>query len=91
MPVKRRTAKRRVDSEREYQIWSAIFDCGFDLFGEAQELGLPIEWSEDVPPEMAREPWARLGERWLADPNHSNRLHPIWAEELFGRPWEIAA
>lgn len=88
MPVKRRTNKRRVDAEREYFVWSAIFDIGDDLFRELESIGVPVGWTEAVPPELAREPWTRFGERWLAEHANEARLHPVWALELFGQPWE---
>lgn len=86
MPVKRRADKRRVSPEREYEIWSAIFDCGDDTFGELAELGLTVAWGASVPLELAREPWQRFGARWLAEHGNEERLHPIWALQEFGEP-----
>jgi hypothetical protein len=87
VPVKRRTAKRRVDPEREYAVWSAIFDGGYDFFGELPEIGLPEQGRGKVDPELAREPWQRHGQRWLAETGNEPRLHPVWALREFGEPW----
>jgi len=88
MPVKRRAGKRRVDVEAKYFVWSAIFDCGWDMFGELEGIGVSVAWTDPVPPEFACEPWERFGGRWMGERVGEARLHPIWAIEQFGRPWE---
>ena len=87
MPVKRRNLKRRVDAEAEYRVWSDIFDTGYDFFDELPQIGLRRQRPGQVDPELAREPWARLGKRWLAE--HSDEARITWAEEQYGRPWEV--
>ena len=83
MPVKRRDAKRRIDAEREYALWSELFLCGFDIFrGEMAELGFPPE-KHDLTPDEAREPWRRFGARFLAE---RKRTQPCWAERHLGPP-----
>ncbi|TCJ39205.1 hypothetical protein [Parafrankia sp. BMG5.11] len=86
MPVKRRAAKRRVDVEREYEVWSAIFGDGYDFFDELPEFGLLSAGHGRVSLELAREPWQRFGARWLAEHGQERRLHPIWALSEFGQP-----
>lgn len=88
MPVKRRTSKLRIDPEREFFIWSAVFSAGYDFFDELPELGLPSIERGTVPADWAREPWSRLGARYLDERRAEKRNGPIWAEEQFGRPWE---
>ena len=82
MPVKRRNAKRRVSTEREYFIWSGLFLGGIDFFGEAHELGLEMSPNGAVPHDAAREAWRIHGTRYLAE-------HPgdaPWALREFGEP-----
>jgi len=83
MPVKRRTAKRLVNPEREYVIWEALFASGYDFFGEAEELGLAVDAYRRPPIEAAREAWQRLGARYIAE---NPRGGPCWAEREFGHP-----
>jgi hypothetical protein len=88
MPVKRRTAKRRVSPEREYIIWESLLLSGADFFGELPELGLEPESGTrgGTPIEPAREAWARYGRRILAElPNRNSDWHP-WALTHFREP-----
>jgi hypothetical protein len=89
VPVKRRHSKRRIDPAHEYAIWAAIFDCGYDFFGELAEIGVPADEHGRPDLEWAAEAWNRHGERYLAET--ADRERPFWAEREFGRPWERAA
>jgi hypothetical protein len=84
MPVKRRTAKRLVNPEREYVIWEALFATGGDYFREAGEIGLAVGAYGEVPIEAAREAWQRLGARYMAE-NPRDGSKP-WALKTFGEP-----
>jgi hypothetical protein len=82
MPVKRRTAKRLVSAEREYEIWAALFLTGGDWFGELPELGFP-QGKRSVTPDEARNAWRVYGPRFLAE---EGRSEPCWAERELGQP-----
>jgi hypothetical protein len=83
MPVKRRTAKRRVDPETEMMIWSSVFGSGRDFFGELPSLGVSAGPGGVVDREAAREAWHRLGAAYMDDP--INGCDP-WALREFGEP-----
>jgi len=88
MPVKRRTAKRRVSPEREYMIWQSLLTTGWDFFDELHELGLEPEpgTNNRTPVEAARAAWSIYGSRILAElPNRNADWHP-WAQRMFGDP-----
>ena len=85
MPVKRRADKRRVSPEREYEAWAPVFNAGYDFFDDLPAIGLTPDAYSRVAADMARDPWARFGERYLAEHPHGNTS---WAEQEFGRPWE---
>jgi hypothetical protein len=84
--VKRRFDKRRVSPEREFEVWSAVFDTGYDFFDELPELGFPRQGHGKINPDLAREPWRRFGARWLAERENERRVRPLWALEEFGEP-----
>ena len=88
MPVKRRATKRRVDPAREYMIWESVLTSGRDFFHELHELG--VTQDEHGPErEPALTAWLTHGPRIVAERDPS--LWPAWAEEEFGRPWEVEA
>jgi len=85
MPVKRRQAKRRVNAEREYEIWESILTCGVDFFDELPELGLTAEGGMRSPPMAeARAAWAAYGARILLERKPGDK--EPWALLEFGRP-----
>lgn len=85
MPVKRRTDKRRVSPESEYVAWAPVFRSGYDFFDDLPAIGVSVAGFAPVPADLAREPWARFGERFLAE--YADEATP-WAEAELGRPWE---
>jgi hypothetical protein len=96
MPVKRRHTKRRMTPEAELDAWRDVFDSGFDLFGDAEELTGLVEpchirfdadraEGERLWREAASDAWARLGGLFLTDWRGDG---VPWAAEQFGRPWE---
>ena len=88
MPVKRRTAKRRVSPEREYMIWQSILASGRDFFRELPELGLAPEPGTQggAPMEAARDAWAIYGNRILDEMPGRNPSWEPWALRMFGEP-----
>jgi hypothetical protein len=80
MPVKRRAPKRRTSDAAELERWEMVFECGADLF---RDVGGILEDKARV---VAREPWHRLGRRFLAqrDPNAWGEVP--WALKTFGEP-----
>ena len=62
MPVKRRSAKRRLDPLTEATAWACAFHCRYDFFSDLAEYGLHDDAAVlDAMPEA----WARLGRIFL--------------------------
>ena len=84
MPVKKRTAKRRLDPAAELDAWSMAFQCGHDYFGDLPEIGVPMD-GHGPDRAAAEAAWHRLGARFLAE-----RRDPVlgtpWAPSEFGEP-----
>ena len=86
MPVKKRTAKRRLDPATELAAWSMTFACGTDYFGDLPRIGVPMDDHGYHPDRAAAEDaWRRLGERFLSEPQDPH-LTPSWALTEFGDP-----
>ena len=85
MPVKRRVSKR--NDAHVYKAWSAIFDCGDDFFDNLKDIGIPLQRSGQPFDADALAAWERYGARWL---DQRTRTEKSWAEDKFGRPWEIS-
>lgn len=83
MPVKRRSAKRHLSLEEEYHVWELIFTTGRDFFNELPTIGLPKVNTGPLPLELVAEPWARLGDRYLAEHGVDK---PCWALRELGQP-----
>lgn len=68
MPLKRRTAKRRMNAQTEIAAWSMTFQLGCDFLGDLEVLGLKGDARSDAELfEAAREASGRLGATWLRD------------------------
>lgn len=80
MPVKRRATKRRVDPEREYEIWAVVLSGGYDFFNELPELGIAALGRGTMPDDLASDAWQRFGARHLAEHGEG------WAFRHFGPP-----
>ena len=85
MPVKRRTAKRRLDPAAEVAIWESVFDSGRDFFDDLKDLGVPLDQYGRPEPAAAEQAWQRLGARYLATRTPNSRREP-WALIQFGEP-----
>ncbi|MDB5825740.1 MAG: hypothetical protein JWR21_4444 [Herminiimonas sp.] len=81
MPIRRRTAKRRVDDLR---AWEMYLESGHDFFNDLPSIGL-----FDPPPRAtALEAWRRLATVLLAtwaEHRHPEQ-GPAWAVREFGIP-----
>ena len=83
MPVKRRVSKR--SDTISYEIWSGIFNSGYDFFDELKDIGIGSQPPGTPYDADALAAWEQYGVRWLEQ--HLDRK-TSWAEKRFGRPWE---
>ena len=98
MPVKRRISKRR--TRTTLATWELVFDCGYDFFGDLEDLGLhdpsnlrgaDREAASKVWHDTLREAWAEHGAEFMRtwEPTESDPLP--WAAVKFGLPEELEA
>jgi hypothetical protein len=85
VPVKRRTAKRRLDARAEAEAWESVFDCEYDFFDALPEIGVETDEYGRVDREVAEEAWHRLGNIFLAE-RPSQGVREPWALKQFGPP-----
>jgi|GEM_PF-6542028 len=67
MARKQRLAKRRVNPDREFEIWSGVLKAGFDFFDDLAELDVPSNEVGRPDHDYARAAWALHGPRILAE------------------------
>lgn len=87
MPVKRRTAKRRIDLTTLLDAWESPFETGADFFRELPSIGVPVNENGAFDRQHALEAWLLLGPTFCA--NRNPALRESWAEREFGRFWEV--
>ena len=85
MPVKRRTAKRRLDPMAELEAWSCAFQAHYTYFGELEEIGVETDAYGRPDRAVAEAAWRRLGARFLAEAANPHLGAP-WALLEFGDP-----
>ena len=83
MPVKRRTAKRRMTPAAELAEWHSWFECGVAFDGELDPLGFRTHEQMEA---AAPEAWGRLGELFMAAWEPTDVRQTPWALEQFGEP-----
>ena len=97
MPRRRRVPKRRTDPQAEACAWAAVFESGYDFFGDLDAIGL-------VDPAVARlgdsdlvvakaefrtaaeDAWRRHGRAFMAVWAPKAARENPWALQEFGRP-----
>lgn len=85
MPVKRRTAKRRMDPGAEVKAWAAAFQGHFTHFGELEDMGVETDAYGRPDRAEAEDAWRRLGTLFLAE-HRDAALGEPWALTEFGEP-----
>lgn len=86
MPVKRRHSKRRVQGAAELDAWSGVFDSGYDFFDELPDIGVETDANNQVPDDVLREAWERLGAAYLETVDGVNGRTGTHALEKFAMP-----